>query len=368
MPLKLRKVLFVVLVSLTFFCSCANTIPKNEIKEPPSIKEEAPYQINTSNIKDLQEKYVTPILVCGDIKTYNWSSAQEIQADDLIEFCAYQNLLNLPTEEDRAIRYSGKYVNNIAPAEEVEAAILKHFDVSREHIRTSKYYNEDSNTYSLIYRITGTLVLNNVEKEGETFVFHLFNSPDPKIVGKLKVNFLSDGTIKYQSLELDEYELLNQKYLFPILSTNLLTLKNWESPDEINPDIFYIFFLAFNYGNEYEMLGTGNDEYHPADLVENYVKQYFDVSSDHMRKATHYNPEKNGYSNGGLGGISSIRVTDASLDSDILTLNYDVIVFENQTLISGEVKIKVLEGGFKYLSCDFQRFEVNPPPVTGESY
>ncbi len=111
-----------------------------DIQSDTAIKAE---NVNLSNMDDVTAAFLAPLTT----KTllYSWESASEITADDLIGFCTKNNLLSLPQDEEGG--YAPEYAN--APADEVEEALKKNFNVSTEYLRTSKWYNADTKTYVL---------------------------------------------------------------------------------------------------------------------------------------------------------------------------------------------------------------------------
>ena len=114
---------------------------ETEIEPDRAIKAE---NVDLSNMDDVTAAFIAPLTT----KTlmYSWETASEISADDLIGFCTKNNLLNLPQDEEGG--YAPEYIN--APADEVEEALKKHFNVSSEHLRNSRWYDADTKTYALV--------------------------------------------------------------------------------------------------------------------------------------------------------------------------------------------------------------------------
>ncbi len=112
-----------------------------DIEPDTAIKAE---NVDLSNMDDVTAAFLAPLTT----KTllYSWESASEISADNLIGFCTKNNLLNLPQDEEGG--YAPEYIN--APADEVEEALKKHFNVSSEHLRNSRWYDADTKTYALV--------------------------------------------------------------------------------------------------------------------------------------------------------------------------------------------------------------------------
>ncbi len=134
-----------------------------DIQSDTAIKAE---NVNLSNMDDVTAAFLAPLTT----KTllYSWESTSEISADDLIGFCAKNNLLSLPQDEERG--YAPEYA--YAPAEEVEEALKKNFSVSSEYLRTSKWYNADTKTYVLAIGGGGggPVAISAEQKEGKIMI------------------------------------------------------------------------------------------------------------------------------------------------------------------------------------------------------
>ena len=134
-----------------------------EIEPERAIKAE---NIDLNNMDDVTATFLAPLTT----KTllYSWESTSEISADDLIGFCAKNNLLSLPQDEEGG--YAPEYAN--APADEVEEAMKKNFNVSTEYLRTSKWYNADTKTYVLAIGGGGggPVAISAEQKEGKIMI------------------------------------------------------------------------------------------------------------------------------------------------------------------------------------------------------
>ncbi|MPM39721.1 hypothetical protein SDC9_86355 [bioreactor metagenome] len=90
-------------------------------------------------LNEIYQKYVSMLNANSGITDYPWATPSDIAADQLVDFCSFNNLLKLKGP-------NGEYEGQIffVPAEEVEAALLKYFDgISPEYLRTSRYYEFD---------------------------------------------------------------------------------------------------------------------------------------------------------------------------------------------------------------------------------
>ena len=180
----------------------------------------APVDLN--DLDAVTRVYVNPLIPTGLVWFYSWHNAYEIQPDHLIEFCAYNNFLNLPMDEEDV--YLPEYAH--APAEQVAASIQKHFDVQSEHLKNATYYKDDENgnsTYLLVggfgggwwstamtARQEGELIIIGVGitksgtetglKEGE--IQTPFGRLSP--VGTLTLQLTADNVVRYLSYDYDE--------------------------------------------------------------------------------------------------------------------------------------------------------------------
>ncbi len=148
--------------------------------------------------------------------------------------------------------------------------------------------------------------------------------------------------------------LYSEKYLASAARTGVLSV-TWKNAEEIPADSFTNFFLLEILYKKYPD-GWFDILQLPAKEVEKGIQSYFDVSSKHIREAYNYNAETDCYSFGyGIGATSYIVVTDAKQDKNLLTLFYDIRGPIDQLFSRGFIKIKFVEEGFKYISCEYQK-------------
>lgn len=99
---------------------------------------EYPITQDAAYLDDITKKYVRPLVPYGSILANSWTTEKDVSADNLVDFCAFNNLANLPLDENN--EYMAGQQN--APAEQAETAIRQYFDVSVEYLRTSSRYNK----------------------------------------------------------------------------------------------------------------------------------------------------------------------------------------------------------------------------------
>lgn len=106
----------------------ANDVSNNQYYPKYPITQDAAY------LDEVTQKYIWMLAPYTGILKYSWPTPQDIEADNLVDICTAGNLLNIP-------RVDGYYTDQYPPAEQVESAIQRYFDVTAEHLRTSRWYN-----------------------------------------------------------------------------------------------------------------------------------------------------------------------------------------------------------------------------------
>ena len=365
---------FIIIAILIIFSSCtsAQSSPNKELSSENISSATDEYEnaqtkvaIDTHQFTDpktVSEKYVAPILNYGKMSTYNWESPSQISADDLINICMSNNYPNLPTSPDnKSIQEYGEYLTNRVPAKDMESAIQTYFPVTSEHLKTSRYYDSKTDTYQIAEiplrhgRGKGISAKSAAVSQNQVEIQLCVSNPSYN-VGALTMELLPDGRLTYSSLILDELELCNRKYIQNTLCSDLL-FSNWESEDQITPDALTIFYLENNM--DVPVLSR-DEEMRPNQLpedVESYIKQYFDVSTEEIRKSRHFDPENQVYHIWGIGSVLTSRVTAVKVEKEFLTIDYQLYreggTPENTELFwKGTVTIEQKnDGRFFYRSC-----------------
>ena len=165
--------------------------------------------VDLSDLAAVTAVYVSPLP--NDCYLYGWKSASEITADNLIEACAKENFLKLPRDEEDC--YSPESAH--PPAENVETAIQKHFDVDVEDLRKSTWYEKENHTYSLVSGFGGgwSGVAVSAKQTGNQIFIEIAiekgmdNSITP--VGTMTVELTPDNVVRYIS-----YEYTNESFSF----------------------------------------------------------------------------------------------------------------------------------------------------------
>lgn len=330
---------FIIIAILIIFSSCtsAQSSPNKELSSENISSATDEYENTQTKVaidthqftdpKTVSEKYVAPILNYGKMSTYNWESPDQILADDLINICMSNNYLNLPTSPDnKPISEYGEYLTDYVPAEDMEAAIQTYFPVTSEHLKTSQYYDSRTDTYQITEiplrhgRGRGISAKSAAVSQNQVEIQLCVSNPSYD-VGTLTMELLPDGRLTYSSLILDELELCNRKYIQNTLCSDLL-FSNWENAGQIDPNALTIFYLENNM--DAPVLSM-DEEMRPNQLpedVESYIKQYFDVSTEQIRKSHHFDPENQVYHIWGIGNVLTSRVTAVKIEKEFLTIDY----------------------------------------------
>lgn len=140
----------------------------------------------------------------GRILINSWPTAGNISANNLIDFCAFNNLLNLPLDENKEYTID----NHHGQDEQVEAAIRRYFDVTVEYLRTSSRYNYADGYIMLNGGGGGRTRALNAEQDGDLFKITVGlygpddEAPDrPAKIGLLTIR-LDGNNYQYLSCEL----------------------------------------------------------------------------------------------------------------------------------------------------------------------
>ena len=126
---------------------------------------------------------------------------------------------------------------------------------------------------------------------------------------------------------------------------------HWEDANEIQPEFLTDFFTAQTNWNQtvYE------DIYLPSEYVEPYIRRYFEVETEHLRKSMYYDISNDVYKLPLYPTEFKSRITDASVTGNILTIYYEVMDYttgDNSIYAAGnvEIEIEAFPGHFRYIA------------------
>lgn len=331
--------------------------------------------------KELADQtYLQPLIPIGRMLRYSWDSPSEIKPDDLVDFAAYNNLLELPTQPPKQKICDGvSYADNMVLAEQLEEAVLQYFAVDAQHLRQSSRYDAGTECYTLLSGWDGkfSISVTDVSQEGEVLTLKIgeeeMGQPQNKPLGELKVRAVSDEKWEYLSYRfekqvkmgnLTEQERLEwqQKYLLPLIPTGHMYTYGWKSVQEIQPDDLVNFCAYNNLLNlpvtPEDLTIAGGAEYvqneSEAEAVEEAIRQYFDVDAQQLRQSQFYHPERNTYTMlCGFGGGYGMQLMGGYTEGEILYLQVGEGGVEEEPVYTGTLKIKIIdETHWKYLSYE----------------
>ncbi len=324
------------------------------------------------------QTYLQPLIPTGRLFRYNWDSPSEIKPDDLVNFAAYNNLLELPTEPaGQKICDGASYIDNMAPAEQLEKAVLQYFSVDAQQLHQSSFYDAGAECYTLFSGWGGEYgaSVTDVSQEGDILTLKIgegnFGQPQKEPLGELKVRIVSEKKWEYLSYRfekeikmgnLNEQERLEwqQKYLFPLIPTGHMYTYGWDSVQEILPDDLVNFCAYNNLLNlpvtPEDLTIVGGAEYvqkeAQAEAVEEAIRQYFDVDAKQLRQSQFYHPDRNAYTMlCGFGGGYGMQLMGGYTEGNMMYLQVGEGGVEEQPVYTGTLKIKQIdESNWKYVS------------------
>lgn len=159
-------------------------------------------KVDTKNTDNLYETYVQPLNPTGGILIKEWASPADISSSDLIQFCAFNNLLGKETNPPNTlISDGGQYIDTFALASDVENSIQHYFDISSDYLKSAKEYEYEGNRgmYLLGCGFGGSgsaKVLQATQKEDLLQLEIGIFSPDndnPSITGILSIKLEEDS-------------------------------------------------------------------------------------------------------------------------------------------------------------------------------
>lgn len=127
-----------------------------------------------------------------------------------------------------------------------------------------------------------------------------------------------------------------------------MTAYSWDDTTDIRPSNFVNFYIA-------SIGGDLSAETVPAEELESFVQQYFDVSAEHLRGAEDYDPQANAYNLHGMGGGGLPGVVGFTEMDGLLTLDYVYYsASDGETVIrTGILDIEFRDdASYRYVSCE----------------
>lgn len=159
----------------------------------------------------------------------------------------------------------------------------------------------------------------------------------------------------------EKIEELNAEYYYPAFLASITAeswndTNEWENSDSHWPDRLVNFYIAKKYysiSESPEERDATMEDIEDADLVENFIMQYFDVSREFLRTSQQYDAERGVYILGYLGNAASSKVVSVEEKDGILGLNFEYYSPMDDTTVirTGTLYIQKNTTSYKYLSC-----------------
>ncbi|MGI6498348.1 MAG: DUF6070 family protein [Oscillospiraceae bacterium] len=154
--------------------------------------------------------------------------------------------------------------------------------------------------------------------------------------------------------DLSDTEALAMAYLYPIAYSNA-TQTDWSDPTDLEPWQFaamYAFAEVWSADipeSEYVYEEGRPCYYENQDVVEGYIRQYFDIAPEYLRQSDWYRSEHNAYSfamDGGVGFVYNPQVLQAEYDGAThqLTLHLDD-GFDGSGMVAAVFTVRLEENG-----------------------
>ena len=160
-------------------------------------------------------------------------------------------------------------------------------------------------------------------------------------------------------IDTSDTEMLKEKYITPIVKSNVGSLGSWENANDANPYWLLKFYQYSGNLYDYDSKGKHRTYYYNQEKVENFIMKYFDVTSDPLKESDQYDKDKNAYCLSGInGGEVPTKITGANQQEDILTINYEILDIKGEVSYICEINIKLIDkDNYKYMS--FNTVNVN---------
>ena len=174
-------------------------------------------------------------ILTGRLFRYNWDSPSEIKPDDLVNFAAYNNLLELPTEPaGQKICDGASYIDNMAPAEQLEEAVLQYFSVDAQQLHQSSFYDAGAECYTLFSGWGGEYgaSVTDVSQEGDILTLKIgegnFDQPQKEPLGELKVRMISEEKWEYLSYRFEKEDVYKRQLVSMKIRQFIPTMRSRE--------------------------------------------------------------------------------------------------------------------------------------------
>lgn len=162
----------------------------------------------------------------------------------------------------------------------------------------------------------------------------------------------------------EDFASLKEKYLNNVVLSHI-TLNTWNSPFEVTPDAYVIFYSNLSMQKSGSITMAKQDELTDedglllisAESLEEVVQEYFDVSTEHLRNSSYYRTDSSTYELWGMGGATDCEIINVEHINDLLVISFET--FQDSVQINTCVLTVQLsdENSFRYLSCKTELLE-----------
>lgn len=314
-------------------------------------------KLSPQYLEYLTDKYLDNIGVSG-ILSKSWNNGDQIPSSFLL---TYYNAEMLTSET--------KWVDGMAeiPATKVEQFLQSRFDVSVAHLRQSEQYNKGNKTYTFIQGIGGggTLEAYDVSyNDGILTLYYTLISGDKMIfTGSLKLCPREDNpffescvhnSVTPSGKNPIELNLEYQSLLEPFCTSEIVIGDSMTSPQDIPPEKLVNFYRESILAPQNQD-GWEGTKMIPATLVESFLQDTFDVTTEHLRKAPQYQQESQTYHFIYQQQKNIPYITDATrTQEDNITLTFEIRPAPNMTIGVGTITFRQDNGKMYYLSSNYK--------------
>lgn len=146
-------------------------------------------------------------------------------------------------------------------------------------------------------------------------------------------------------------------YLSPIFAAGI-TNESWSRGEEIDADNLLTFYMAVAHERRFdlpfpEIVGYDDESNRllPEKEVNEIVRRFFEVTPEHLHTSAFYNADTKTYIEHGLGGASSYKITNVTLNGD--TMEIDFKSYQDDVLMQNcKLFLRKKADLFLYESCD----------------
>jgi len=141
----MKKTVILLLLALLTLAACgggsSSALPSSTPSSAPSSSQPTSSSAQDElTLDEVNRNYVRLLPITREISHSEWASPINIPASDLVYFCDDNNLLGFGHDD----------LPHECPAEAVEAAVQKYFDVPAEYLRTAREFDEKTMTYTML--------------------------------------------------------------------------------------------------------------------------------------------------------------------------------------------------------------------------